>query len=174
MTRFSKISCAVQLLHVSVALNLRLVTVDTTFDLTCEGKEVLVDDLGGLAVPLVFLGQPDVLVHKRLRLEPHSTALIGAGKWSLAGVVHPVEPQAFTILERSRAARVSAGESWRLGVQPADVALQVVGQRKGLSTIFFFADEPPLSQVHGVVVAMKVSKLIEGETTNCALVSAFA
>ena len=33
MTRLSKISCAVQLLHVSVALNLRLVTVDTTFDL---------------------------------------------------------------------------------------------------------------------------------------------
>ena len=33
MTTFSKISGAVQLLHVSVALNLRLETVDTTFDL---------------------------------------------------------------------------------------------------------------------------------------------
>ena len=54
--------------------------------LTCEGKEVLVDDLGGLAVPLVLLGLLDVLVHITLRLEPLSTALIRAGERSLSGV----------------------------------------------------------------------------------------
>ena len=62
--------------------------------LTCEGKEVLFDDLGGLAVPLVLLGLLDVLVHITLRLEPLSTALIRARERSLAGVVHQMELQA--------------------------------------------------------------------------------
>ena len=51
--------------------------------LTCERKQVFVDDLGCLAVPLVLLGLLDVLVHLSLRLEPISTALIRAGEWSL-------------------------------------------------------------------------------------------
>ena len=54
--------------------------------LTCEGKQVFVDDLGGLAVPLVLLGLLDVLVHLTLRLEPITTALIRAGERSLPGV----------------------------------------------------------------------------------------
>jgi len=156
MTRFSKISCAVQLLHVSVALNLRLVTVDTTFDLTCEGKEVLVDDLGGLAVPLVLLGPLDVLVHLPLRREPLSTALIWAGERSLSGVVHQMKLQAPSLLECCRAAWMGAGKSWRRGVLAADVALQVVRIGKSCSTVLFFADKWPLAKVHSVVVGIQI------------------
>ena len=59
--------------------------------LACERKEVLVDDLGGLAVPLVLLGLINVLVNITLRLEPLSTALIRARERSFAGVVHQME-----------------------------------------------------------------------------------
>ena len=51
-----------------------------------ERKQVLVDDLGGLAVPLVLLGRLDVPIHRCLRLEPLSAAFIGAGERSLVSV----------------------------------------------------------------------------------------
>ena len=62
--------------------------------LACERKQILVDDLGRLAVPLVLLGLLDVLVRLSLRPKPHSAALVRAGDWSLAGVVHQVHLQA--------------------------------------------------------------------------------
>ena len=119
-----------------------------------ERKQVLVDDLGSLAVPLVLLGLLDVGVHLPLRLEPLSAALVRAGERSLAGVVHQVILQAHRLLECRRAAWMGAGESWRLGVQAADVFLQVVSPRKSFSTTLFFADERPFAHVHSVVVAL--------------------
>ena len=121
--------------------------------LTCEGKEVLFDDLGGLAVPLVLLGLLDVLVRISLRLEPLSTALIGAGERSLSGVDHHVPLQIPGAVERCRAARVGAGEPRRVRMLASDVALQVFSPRISFSAIHFFADERPLAQVHSVVVA---------------------
>ena len=59
-----------------------------------ERQQVLVDDLGGIAVPLVLLVLLDMLIHISLRLEPVSAALVRAGKRSLAGVVHQVHLQA--------------------------------------------------------------------------------
>jgi len=151
----------VKLLHVPIALDLSLIAVDTTLHLAGEWKQVFVDDLGCLAVPLVLLGLLDVCVHELLRLEPLSTALVGAGEWSLSGVVHQVEFQAVSILECCRAARMGAGESWRLGVLPADVALQVASIGKGFSTVLLLADKWPLAQVHSVVVAIEVVTLLE-------------
>ena len=119
-----------------------------------ERQQVLVDDLGGLAVPLVLLGLLDVLVHELLRLEPLSTAFIRARERSLAGVVHQVILQVLGLLECRRAAWVGAGESRHLGVLAADVAPQVASLGKSSSTIFLFADERPLAQVHSVVVAI--------------------
>jgi len=148
----------VKLLHVPIALDLGLVAVDTSFHLACERKQVLVDDLGGLPVPLVLLGLLDVKVHELLRLKPLSTAFIRAGERALAGVVHEVELQAGGVLESCRAAWISAGESWRLGVLPADVSLQVGGIGKSFSTVLLFADERPFAQVHGVVVTIKIGK----------------
>ena len=55
-----------------------------------ERQQVLVIDLGSLAVPLVLLCLLDVLVHITLRLEPLFTALVRAGERSLSGVVHHV------------------------------------------------------------------------------------
>jgi len=49
---------------------------------------------------------------------------------------------------------MGAGESWRLGVLAANVAPQVTSLGKSSSTIFLFADERPLTQVHSVVVAI--------------------
>ena len=118
-----------------------------------ERKQVFVDDLGGLAVPLVLLGLLDVLVRLPLRLEPLSTSFIRARERSLAGVIHQVILQGHRLLECRRAAWMGAGESWHIGVHSADVALQVGSLRKGSSTIFLFADERPLAQMHRVVVA---------------------
>ena len=119
-----------------------------------ERQQVLVDELGSLAVPLVLLGLLDVGVHLPLRLEPLSAALVRAGERSLAGVVHQVLLQALRLLERCRASWMGAGESWHLSVLATEVALQVGSLRKGSSAIFFFADERPLAQVHSVVVAI--------------------
>ena len=125
-----------------------------TIHLACERQQVLVNDLGGLAVPLVLLGLLDVLVNITLRLEPLSTSFIRAGERSLAGVVHQVILQDLSDFERCRAAWVGAGESWRLGVLAADVALQVGRLRKRCSTVLLLANERPLAQVHTVVVAI--------------------
>ena len=119
-----------------------------------ERQQVLVDELGSLAVPLVLLGLLDVGVHLPLRLEPLSAALVRAGERSLAGVVHQVILQAHRLLECRRAAWMGAGESRRLGVLAADVTPQVASLGKSSSTIFLFADERPLAQVHSVVVAI--------------------
>ena len=53
-----------------------------------ERKQVLVDDLGSLAVPLVLLGLLNVGVDITLRLEPLFAPLIGQGNgrspvWSI-------------------------------------------------------------------------------------------
>ena len=119
-----------------------------------ERKQVFVDDLGGLAVPLVLLGLLDVLVRLPLRLEPLSTSFIRARERSLAGVVHQVILQVLRLLECRRAAWMGAGESWRLGVLAADVALKVGRLRKRCSTVLLLANERPLAQVHSVVVAI--------------------
>ena len=124
--------------------------------LASERKQVLVDDLGGLAVPLVLLGPLDVLVHLPLRREPLSTALIWAGERSLSGVVHQMKLQAPSLLECCRAAWMGAGKSWRRGVLAADVALQVVRIGKSCSTVLFFADKWPLAKVHSVVVGIQI------------------
>jgi len=89
-TRIFKILAqfSMKLLHVPIALDLGLVAVDTAFHLTCERKQVLVDDLGCLAVPLVLLCLLNVGVHVTLRLESVSTPLVGASERSLASVVH--------------------------------------------------------------------------------------
>merc|ERR1719204_559858 len=105
-------------------------------------------------MPLVLLGHLDVLIRLSLRLEPHSAALVRAGDRSLAGVVHQVMLQALRLLERCRASWMGAGESWRLGVLAADVALQVGSLCESFSTTLLFADERPLAQVHSVVVAI--------------------
>ena len=118
-----------------------------------ERKQVFVDDLGGLAVPLVLLGLLDVLVRLPLRLEPLSTSFIRARERSLAGVVHQVILQSRSLLECRRAAWMGAGKSWRLSVLAADVSLQVGSLGKSFSTTLFFADERPLTQVHSIVVA---------------------
>ena len=120
--------------------------------LTCERKQVLVNDLGGLAVPLVLLGLLDMLIHISLRLEPVSAALVRAGD-TLAGVGHQVILQGLRLLECRRTAWMGAGESWRLSVLAANVTPQVVSQRKSFSTTLFFAEERPFAQVHSVVVA---------------------
>ena len=122
--------------------------------LTSERKQVFVDDLGCLAVPLVLLGLMDVLVHLTLRLEPISTALIRAGERSLSGVDHHVPLQIPGAVERCRAARVGAGEPWCGSVLASDVLLQVASTGKSCSTIRLFADERSLSQVHGIVVSI--------------------
>jgi len=144
----------VKFLHVPIALDLSLVAVDTTFHLACERKQILVDDLGGLAVPLVLLRLLNVGVDITLRLEPVSTALIRAGEWSLAGVVHHMRLQVPGSFECCRAARVGAGEPWRGSVLASDVLLQVASTGKSCSTIRLFADERSLSQVHGIVVSI--------------------
>jgi len=141
-------------LHVSVALDLGLVAVDTTFHLAGEREQVLVDDLGGLTVPLVLLGPLDVLVHLSLRFEPISTALIRAGERPLFGVGHHVPLQAPGPFERCQAARVGAGEPWPRRVLAANVILQVVRLRKSCSTIHLFADKWPLAKVYSIVVAI--------------------
>ena len=69
-----------------ITLLMSRVIINTNLHLACERKQVLVDDLGCLAVPLVLPGLLDVLVHLSLRLEPISTALIGAGERSLPSV----------------------------------------------------------------------------------------
>ena len=122
--------------------------------LASERKQVLVDDLGSLAVPLVLLGLLDVGVDITLRLEPVSTPLIRAEERSLPGVDHHVPLQVPRPFESCRAAGVGAWEPWRRGVLAADVALQVVSIGKSLTTTLFFADERPLAQVHSVVVAI--------------------
>jgi len=137
-----------------VTFDLGLVAVDTTFHLAGERKQVLVDDLGGLAVPLVLLGPLDVPVRISLRLEPLSTALIRAGERSLSGVDHHVPLQIPGAVERCRAARVGAGEPRRIRMLASDVALQVFGPHISFSAIHFFADERPFAQVHGVVMAL--------------------
>jgi len=81
----------VQLLHVPVSLHLGLVTVDASFRLASEGKEVIVDELGSQAVASVLLGSLDVQVHHPLCLEPLVTTLVRAGEWALASVVHHVQ-----------------------------------------------------------------------------------
>ena len=86
-----------------------------------ERQQVLVDELGSLAVPLVLLGLLDVLVHELLRLEPLSTAFIRARERSLAGVVHQVILQGLRLLECRRTAWMGAGEFWRLGGLAAEV-----------------------------------------------------
>ena len=105
-------------------------------------------------MPLVLLSLLNMLIHISLRLEPVSAALVRAGERSLAGVVHQVILQSRSLLECRRAAWMGAGESWRLGVQAADVFLQVVSPRKSFSTTLFFADERPFAHVHSVVVAL--------------------
>jgi len=103
----------VQLLHVPVSLHLGLVTVDASFRLASEGKEVIVDELGSQAVAGVLLGCLDVLVHLMLRLESLVTTLVGAGEWALARVVHHVQLEKVEAGERGFAARVSAGMARR-------------------------------------------------------------
>ena len=103
---------------------------------------------------LVLLGILDVPVHRVLRLEPLSAAFIGAGERSLFGVGHHVPLQVPGPFERCRAARVGAGEPRRSSVLASDVVLQVVSLRKSCSTLFLFADERPLAQVHSVVVTL--------------------
>jgi len=83
----------VQLLHMPVPLHLGLVPVDAPLRLASEGEEVLVDELGRQAVAGVLLGGLDVLVDKKLRLEPLVTTIVGAGEWTLACVVHLVQLQ---------------------------------------------------------------------------------
>ena len=146
---------------------------NTSLDLACERKQVLVDDLGGLAVPLVLLRLLDVLVHLPLRLESLSTALIGAGEWSLFGVSHHVPLQVLRPFERCQAARVGAGEPWRRRVLATDVVLQAGGHRKSLTTTLFFADERPLAKMNSVVVALEVKASLEEEPTRDTLESTF-
>ena len=105
-------------------------------------------------MPLVLLSLLNMLIHISLRLEPVSAALVRARERSLAGVVHQVILQAHRLLECRRAAWMGAGESRRLGVLAADVTPQVASLGKSSSTIFLFADERPLAQVHSVVVAI--------------------
>ena len=124
-----------------------------TIHLAGERKQVLVDELRGLAVPLVLLGLFDVLVNITLRLESLSTALIRARERSFAGVVHEVILQALMGRECCRAAWMGAGESSRLGVLAAEVTPQVTSLRKSCSAIFLVADKRTLAQVHAVVVA---------------------
>jgi len=81
----------VQLLHVPVSLHLGLVTVDASFRLASEGKEVIVDELGSQAVASVLLGSLDMRVDEHLCLEPLVTTLVWAGEWTLACVVHHVQ-----------------------------------------------------------------------------------
>jgi len=80
----------VQLLHVPVSLHLGLVTVDASFRLASEGKEVIVDELGSQAVASVLLGSLDVAVDHTLCFEPLVTTLVGAGVRTLPCVVHHV------------------------------------------------------------------------------------
>jgi len=99
----------VKLLHVPVPLHLRLIPVDTPFRLTCEGKKVLVDNLGSQAVASMLLSSLDMMVHHVLCLEPLITAFIGAGEWALASVTHHMLLQ-FLIGGQCRCtARVGAG-----------------------------------------------------------------
>ena len=105
-------------------------------------------------MPLVLLGPLDVPVRISLRLEPLSTALIGARERSLSGVDHHVLLQGPGPVESCRAARVGAGEPWRGSVLASDVLLQVASTGKSCSTILLFADERSLSQVHGIVVSI--------------------
>jgi len=88
-----------QLLHMSVPLHLRLVTVDTSFHLASEWKEILVEELGREAVAGVLLGFLDVHVDLALRLEPIAAALVGAGEWTLARVIHLVQLQSMSVGE---------------------------------------------------------------------------
>lgn len=80
-----------QLLHVSVPLHLRLISVDAPFRLASEWQEILVEELGRQTVAGVLLGFLDVAVDLELCSEPLAAALIGAGEWTLARVVHHVQ-----------------------------------------------------------------------------------
>jgi len=80
-----------QLLHMSVPLYLRFVAIDAPIRLASERKEIRVEELGRQAVAGVLLGFLDVPVDKGLRLEPLAAALVGAGEWTLACVVHVVQ-----------------------------------------------------------------------------------
>jgi len=82
-----------QLLHMSVPLYLRFVAIDAPFHLASEWKEILVEELGREAMAGVLLGFLDVFVDQALRLEPLTAALVGAGEWTLARVVHHVQLQ---------------------------------------------------------------------------------
>jgi len=84
----------VELLHVSVPLYLRLIPIDTTFHLTSERQEMLVNELGSQAVASVLLGSLDVLVDQVLRLEPLIAALIRAGEGAQASMIHLVQLEA--------------------------------------------------------------------------------
>jgi len=80
----------------SVPLHLRLIAVDASFRLASEGKEVLVEELGREAVAGVLLCFLDVLVDLSLCLEPIAAALVRAGEWTLARVVHLVQLQSLS------------------------------------------------------------------------------
>jgi len=80
----------------SVPFHLRLIAVDASFRLASEWKEILVEELGREAVAGVLLCFLDVLVDLSLRLEPLAAALVGAGEWTLARVIHLVHLQSFS------------------------------------------------------------------------------
>jgi len=80
----------VKLLHMPIPLHLRLIPVNAPFRLAGEGQEILVNDLGSQAVASVLLGSLDVLVHQSLHLESLTTTFVGAGKGTLASVIHHV------------------------------------------------------------------------------------
>jgi len=88
-----------QLLHMSVPLHLRFVAIDAPFRLASERKEIRVEELGRQAVAGVLLGSLDVHVDLALRLESLTAALVGAGEWTLARVIHLVQLQSMSVGE---------------------------------------------------------------------------
>ena len=98
---------------------------------------MLVDELGGKAVTRVLLGGLDVLVDKRLGLEPLIATLIWAGERSQASMVHHMHLDSIVRGISRRASSVGAGELWCLSrVMPFDMSLEVRSLCKSCPAIF--------------------------------------